>query len=180
MLVLMAPMAQAQPDCMTEVDEMDPFTKRRVVSVAPTAVSTGPFYRWRAENDRWCLQFTWQIPGTAPAVVLQGDTLMLLLENDSVMILTSASTTVGTVSTDAHGRPHTSGTYDYGITRAQTKLLDRYWVKRMRIQFQQGPQEFEADKDPLWQHSVTRTASCFLLTCSSPPVPSNSTIGEKH
>src|SRR6187402_2692121 len=67
---------QAQPACITEVDETDPFTKLRMLSVVPSQNTTGPNFRWCSVAGNSSLQITWVLPSTERIAVLEGDPLL--------------------------------------------------------------------------------------------------------
>jgi hypothetical protein len=165
LLCLTGPCAQAQAECAAERDEFDPFTKSRTLCVAPTSKMAGPFYRWTAVNADMSLELTWQQPGEHANVVLEGYPLMLMLENDSIITLPSITTVTGMHDRDSLGRERTSGTYQYAVTTEKASMLRQFWIKRVRIYFYEGYQEFQADKAPAWQHTMARTAACFLEQC---------------
>jgi len=171
--------SQAQSECTVTLDEVDPFTKERVVCVASAAPPIGPLFRWHAMNRDKSLQITWSGPNNTQLVVLQGDALYLLLENDSVLALPSATTEVGDFKLDEQGRPCYSGTYTFAMSDSVLKVLQTNWVSRLRLHHTTGYQDFAAEQIPDWQHGLVTTLDCFLATCAERPLPPNAVVGQK-
>ena len=178
-LSLLAQHTYSQSGCAIELDEVDPFTKERVVCVVPSAPSGGPLYRWHAVDKNKTLKLTWSAPGNAQMVVLEGDMLYLLLETDSVVQLYSVSTEVGAYKVDDQGKPSYTGTYTFGVPNEVLPLLQRSWVVRIRMYHTTGYQDFVAEKDTKWQSGFANTLDCFLSTCSAGrPMPANAVLGQ--
>lgn len=169
--------AAAQSQCVHKLDRVDEFTRQRDLEITASAFSHGPTFSWRAWSQRRVLRLQWQQPGHVPAVVFQGDSLMLKLENDSVVVLTSDDTFTGKPLYDREGREITTGVYDYRVTPEQLQLIAKHWVHKLRIYFRDGYQELDVVPDPSWQLAVSRSAGCFLdaLGDKAPAAPISTT-----
>ena len=178
-LALMGSSALGQQGCVIEADTVDPFTRERIIAVASDNYSGGPAYRWTARDQVPFLQLEWTRAGSSPVVVLEGDTLWLLLENDAILKLVSTRTEVGAMSRDASGAERSTGTYEYALSTSTAGVLNRHWVQRMRLYHCGGFQEFDAQNDPTWQYGFARSSGCFISTCAAEPVPMNAAIGEQ-
>lgn len=185
LLVLSQPLA-AQPPCVTEADETDPFTKVRVLSVAGGGSQlvgpghgTAPSCRWRSVDGAMSVEFTWTVDTDEPIAVLERDPLLLILENDSLLQLFSLGTVVAIPSLRPLGTGRATGAFEYPVTPAQAKLLAKYWVGRMRLYHSNGFQDFVAENDPSWQQGLESVTTCFLQACANAPLPVNTVVSQK-
>lgn len=177
--------AHAQLPCVTEVDETDPFTKVRVLSVAadtskanaPGNVGT-PVCRWRSVDGSLSLELTWNVKTDETFAVLEGDRLLLELENDSVIQLTSLRSVVATPRVSASGTGM-EGRFEFSVPPIYAKLLTKQWVRRIRLYHSSGFLDHVAENDPRWQQSLENLTTCFLYTCSEKPVPSNAAVSQQ-
>jgi hypothetical protein len=177
--VLLSLPAHAQPFCRTEVDETDPFTKVRVLSVASGRNKTGPDYRWRAVDKNLSLEIIWALPNTEPFAVLEGDPLLLMLENDSIVTLYSLRTEVADPRPTVQGTGKTTGSFEYRVSASEAKLLSKYWVRRIRLYHSEGFLEFGAEDDAIWQQGLEQLTTCFLHAYAATPLPGNTTVTQK-
>ncbi len=179
-LFCLAQYAQAQPLCVLETDETDPFTKIRVLSISAPGSNGASSLRWRAVDGMLSLELTWAVLSNETIAVLERDPLLLMLENDSVITFTSVRSEVAVRRTDAQGAVHMAGTYEFQSPAPQAKLLTKYWVKRLRLYHSNGFLEFVADNDPLWQQGLEQLTTCFLKACTAPHTPANSVISQQN
>jgi hypothetical protein len=163
--------AFSQPICETVKDDVDEFTEKHVLQITASHYSKGPAFDWLSINDEICLRIHWTLDDARPAVVFEGDTLMLKLENDTVIILTSAETTVGKEILMDDGGRVTQGTYCYRVDHEQFAYINHYWVQKLRIYFREGHREFEAANDPGWQMGLWRSSNCMRKGLSLRPEP---------
>lgn len=181
-LPFLAALARSLPgagQCIHTLDRMDEFTHRREVEITASSFSHGPVFSWCATAGQRMLRITWEQEGHVPAVVFQGDTLMLKLDTDSVLVLVSDNTFTGIPGHDGQGREITTGVYSYRVTPRHLALLAAHWVSRLRIYFRDGYQEFDARPDPAWQFALARSAGCFqdTFTEKAPVAPVSTTSG---
>lgn len=160
----------AQPTCQVMGDQVDAFTDSRILQLGASTFSQGPQFEWMAIDDQVYLKIQW-VSTEGPAVALEGDPLMLKLENDSVLILTATESVVGKWIEDDHGNRVSKAMYCYGVDHRQLAMISQFWVFRMRIYFNQEFQEFDAAKDPTWQMALWKTANCTSQELSLKPVP---------
>jgi hypothetical protein len=170
----------AQQECVTRTD-IDEFTRERRIEVAPLSYGGGIRFHWQAVDGRCYLHLEWQRQGNEEMVVLEHDTLLLKLENDSVLTFTSDLTVTSVPVLDASGVRAVRADYRYPLTEHQLKLLMTYWVQKVRIYCTDGYEEYAAIASPLWQRCFSRSAECLLSALHEAPVPSpNAVIGERR
>jgi hypothetical protein len=159
----------AQPVCETVRNEQDEFTGSHVLQITSSDHSNGPHFDWFVKDSLMCVRMHWQRMGEAPAIVFEGDTLMLKLENDTVLILTSVETTVGNIIEGME--PSSRAIFSYLVDEEQLAYISHYWVQKVRIYFRDGHQEFHAVNDPTWQMGFWKSSNCLLQTMRLKPVP---------
>lgn len=160
-----------QPTCTTIRDEVDEFTNSHILNITASEYSDGPAFDWLAVDGQVCLRLHWRTAQERPAVVFEGDSLFLKLENDTVLILLSKETVVGKPMHDEMGTYYTDAAYCYRVEEAQLAVLEHYWVQKMRIHFRESRHEFQASGDSAWQMGFWRSANCLRRSLSLEPVP---------
>jgi hypothetical protein len=163
--------ANAQPNCKVVQDHLDDFTGTRLLQITAEGPSTGPGYDWLVKNGQVCLMIRWERNDNRPAVVFEGDSLFVKLENDSVMVLVSKETMIGNTVVKEDGTKVTSGVYCYIVGRDQLKQMGSLWVQKLRIFFRDGYQEFNAVGNPDWQMGMWRTSNCVMQSIGMKPSP---------
>src|SRR6187399_72344 len=78
--------AQEEPRMAIAEDE---FTGEQSVRAEPVSISQGPGFAWVVEHGHAALQLHWVQSGWIHAVVFEGDTLMLKLDNNDLLVLES-------------------------------------------------------------------------------------------
>src|SRR5690606_21777193 len=141
LLLLPIGLCNAQSACETLHDRVDEFTGDRTLVIASPVRDLGPAIQWTSHNGNIGLSIEWTRPDL-PAVVFEGDTLMLKLENHEVLVLRSTKTMVGRSMMNDSGATVVRGTYSYSVTTDQLALLGLHWVQKARIYFRDGNDEF--------------------------------------
>ena len=162
----------AQPICETSRDDVDEFTGDHVIQITASHYSNGPKFDWIAINDDVCLRLDWTMDDGRSAVVFEGDTLMLKLENDMVVVLKSKETTVGKAKIGEDGVKRTHGTFCYVVEHEQFFMINHFWVQKLRINFREGHRDLETAHDPGWQMGLWRSSNCMRQALSLQPDPS--------
>lgn len=170
-LILLSPESTAQPSCKVVQDHLDDFTGTRLLQITADGPATGPAYDWLVKNGQVCLMLHWERNDNRPAVVFEGDSLFVKLENDSVMILVSKETMIGNTVVKEDGSKVTSGIYCYLVRHDQLKHMGSLWVQKLRILFRDGYQEFSAIGNPDWQMGMWRTSNCVMRSIGMKPSP---------
>ncbi len=166
----------AQPVCRTVSDQVDEFTRSHVLTITASDHSNGPRFEWMAIDGSVCLRLHWRTAQERPAVVFEGDSLFVKLENDSVLILRSMETTVGAPMLSDEGQPYTDAVYCYRIEPGDLGAIADLWVVKMRIHFRESRNEFVASADPDWQMGFWRSANCVRQAIHTDPMPVVRTI----
>jgi hypothetical protein len=170
--LLLPVILQAQPKCSVLMDDVDEYTQVREVKITATEIAKGPRFEWHILNEHICLRLEWTNADGRPAVVFEGDPLLVKLENDSVLVLFSQETVVGRKEHDDEGNEFTRATYCYIVPKQDMLPLGEHWVQRIRIHFHEGSREFVATGDPDWQMGFWRSANCVRQTMALKPMPS--------
>ncbi len=163
------PRLYAQPVCEVVKNDVDVFTDTHVLQITASSFSNGPTFEWLSVNGNICLKIHWTMPDDNPAVVFEGDTLLVKLENDTVLALLSKETTVGKPFTDEEGIRRTRAVYCYRVNYDQFALINQFWVQRMRLYFRDSQKEYEALYDPDWQMALWRSSNCLRSTLALAP-----------
>ena len=154
---------------MTVVD--DEFTRERSIRIEPRSFSHGPAFAWVEEKGQVSMELRWSQPGRVDAVVFQGDTLMLKLENEQLLVLESNETAVGVHTTDQRGEVVTISELSYRVSPEQLRKIADSWVTKLRLYFRSGYQERSFVIDPKWQYEHSRSARALLEWRSQGEVP---------
>ncbi len=160
----------AQSNCVTLKDETDEFTRSYLLNISVDDHADGPAFDWLVKDDVVCLRMHWERSTGSPAVVFEGDTLLLKLENEQIMALKSSETTIGHPTLSGENKI-TKGTYSYLVDHEQLALIGHFWVQKMRIHFRDGHDEFDATTNAGWQTGLWRSANCLRQAMGLKPMP---------
>ena len=167
---LVASIAVAQSDALM-VETVDEFTQHRSLHVEPKDVSQGPRFSYVSINGRCYLRVHWAQAGHRSGVIFEGDTLMVKLENNDVLVLRSAETVIGVQDKDPNGVARTTTICSYRLNPDQLARLGSFWPVKLRIYFRDGFQEWVCALDPKWQYAFSSTTTAFRRAAPFSPEP---------